>query len=182
MHAVRRTRLWGNQTRQYVRGLRKLAAIMKAGRTTKPLQVILVTQILLLAMTLCVWMSFGLPCPAYASEVQVSDSSQIACDEDVSLGASISEESVPLAVLNFTTSTISLSAQGQTSGSDDTTTFSVDQSQSSTDQTNYVSIRGYSAFNHFSLALKATVTAICVIGICIVALYAYHRYKRSKEE
>ena len=45
-----------------------------------------------------------------------------------------------------------------------------------------VSVRGYSAFNHFSLAVKAMVAAIAVVGICFAAYFMYRRYKRDKED
>lgn len=59
---------------------------------------------------------------------------------------------------------------------------SVKSAQETPDQNDYVSIRGYSAFNHLSLALKATVAAIGVIGVCFVSYCLYRRYKGNKED
>lgn len=189
-----------------MRELRKLATIMKGSRTIRQVHANSTVKSALLAFIVSLSVTLMLTCSAFATESsddnrfleasnyeaphsQILSENIMDRDSDTALerGFESVSETVPedetlLADTGLSTSVDSFDFSQNESSAGFETTASPHQTQETLNQSDYVSVRGYSAFNHFSLAVKAMVAAIGVIGVCVAAYYVYRRYKSSKED
>ena len=174
-----------------MRELRKLATIMKGSRTIRQVHANSTVKSALLAFIVSLIVTLVLFCNAFAAEVPADDYSLESTDHKALPSQTLSEKTMDRDLraasesdFEATPETVpedeTLLADVHSSGFE--ASASSDQVQETPDQSNYVSVRGYSAFNHFSLAVKAMVAAIAVVGICFAAYFMYRRYKRDKED
>lgn len=150
---------------------------MTGSQVIKPLHVTFVAKMALLALIASLFVSPCLPSFAQALESTSVTSSAEISENTTSSESSISEDTVPLAVLEFTASSPLFENRAKDLSYDSEISVTAEQTQNTSEQESYVSVRGYSAFNHFSVALTATVAAIAVIAVGVLGMYAYRRHK-----
>lgn len=189
-----------------MRELRKLATIMKGSRTIRQVHANSTVKSALLAFIVSLIVTLVLFCNAFATELPADDYSLEAndcealpsqtllektMDRDLRAASesdfeatpeTVPEDETPLPDTGFGAVADSFDVSQDVHSSGFEASASSDQVQETPDQSNYVSVRGYSAFNHFSLAVKAMVAAIAIVGICFAAYFMYRRYKRDKED